>query len=304
MIKKNLAVTALAILLALPLACLPQGSFKLLKAGQELREVFSAISQGPTDSARIALSLDFQVRLRNALEISGSDSYAWDSLKFVAKLESPDGRFRLYNWNVPLTAGGNRYFCLIQFKGDLKKHKPVGLSELPSPPDDASKISCDSAGWYGALYYKIIPFETGAKQTAYILFGWNGISRDISGKLIEVLSFDSNGSPHFGLPVFPDYLDGKNLRIIFRFSSSATMSLRYQVQKVPGKPVWNKSRREYETKDMTRRMIVFDHLMPMDPQLEGQYKFYVPASETAEGFFLEGNSWKYVKEFDAKNPGK
>jgi len=49
-------------------------------------------------------------------------------------------------------------------------------------------------------------------------------------------------------------------------------------------------------------MIVFDHLLPLDPQLEGQYKFYVPSSETAEGFIYENFSWKYVPEFDALNP--
>ncbi len=279
-----------------------QSSFSLIKTEIELKEIFSGISHGKTDSARLALSLDFLNQLRIALSLEGSADYAWDSLKYVAKIESPDGLFRLYNWNVPLISGGNRYYGLIQFKGSLRKFLPVTLCDHSDTIKEPEYKICDSADWYGALYYKIIPFKMKDKKNAFILLGWDGIDSEIGSKLIEVLVFDKKGVPKFGAPVFPGYLDGKLSRIIFRHSSSTGMSLSYRQQSIPGKPVWNSKKREYETNNKTRLMIVFDHLSPMQPQLEGQYKFYVPASETAEGFIYENFNWKYIGEFDAMNP--
>ena len=280
----------------------PQGAFDLIRAEQELKEIFKGISQAENDSTRIILSLNFQKHLRLALNLHGSSSYSWDSLKNIAKVESPDGLFRLYNWNVPLISGGNRYFCLIQFKGTLKKIPPIALTDRSGSIAEPEKFGGDSLKWFGALYYKVIPFQLKDKRTSYILLGWEGFSNEISGKVIDILTLDNNCVPEFGARVFPGYRDGNFSRIIFRFSSSAGMSLRYQLQTLPGKPVWNSRKRKYESDKTSRWMIVFDHMVPIDPQLEGQYKFYVPASETAEGFIYENFSWEYIKEFDARNP--
>ncbi|MEI7491942.1 MAG: hypothetical protein WCK92_11125 [Bacteroidota bacterium] len=279
-----------------------QSTFSLKKTEQYLKEAFKDIGQAENDSARLALSLGFQKQLRVALSNSGSSDYPWDSLKFIAKTESPDGSFRLYNWNVPLLGGGNRYFCLIQFKGSMKKIPVVGLTDFSGSVAEPGQFSGDSLHWYGALYYKVIPFEQQDKTKAYILLGWAGISKDISGKIIEVMALGGNGTPAFGSPVFPGYLDGKLLRVVFRYASSAGMNLRYQLQILPGKPKWNAKKKEYTNSTGSQWMIVFDHLVPMDPQLAGQYQFYVPASETAEGFVYENFRWKYIGEFDARNP--
>ncbi|MCX6283237.1 MAG: hypothetical protein NTW31_03230 [Bacteroidetes bacterium] len=280
----------------------PQSNFSLKKTEQDLKDVFKTISQAENDSSRLEISLKFQKQLRFALAHSGSADYPWDSLKFVSRTESPDGSFRLYNWNVPLLSGNNRYFCLIQFKGSMKKMPVVALTDFSLSITEPGQFSGDSLHWYGALYYKVIPFELRDKKKAYILLGWNGISKEISGKIIEVLTLGSNGAPAFGSPVFPAYLDGKLLRIVFRYASTTVMNLRYQLQALPGKPKWNGKKKEFTNNTRSQWMIVFDHLVPMDPQLAGQYQFYVPASETAEGFVYENFQWKYIGEFDARNP--
>ena len=285
-----------------PCVSFEQSTVSLKKAEQDLREAFTAIGQSENDSTRLALSLAFQQQLRFVLSYSGSADYPWDSLKFVAKTESPDGSFRLYNWNVPLLGGSNRYFCLLQYKGSMKKLPVVALTDFSGSVTEPGQFSGDSLHWYGALYYKVIPFELKDKSKAYILLGWDGISKEISGKIIEVLTLGSNGAPSFGSPVFYGYLDGKLLRIVFRYASSAGMNLRYQLQVLPGKPKWNAKKKEYTNSTSSQWMIVFDHLVPMDPQLAGQYQFYVPASETAEGFVYENFRWKYIGEFDARNP--
>ena len=297
----NLRLLFIPLLLLFTFKGISQASFRLGKAEQEMKELFGSIGLGSTDSARLSLSRDFQKQLRLALNLPGSETYPWDSLKNLAKLESPDGLFRLYNWNVPSVRGGNKYFCIIQFKGALKKLKPVALTDHSDSIHDPSTYAADSMNWYGALYYKIIPFNITRKQIAYILLGWEGLNNEVNNKLIEVMT-TGDGKPEFGKAVFTGYKDGKQLRIIFNYASSASMSLKYSLQTIPGKPQWNERKREFESKRKQVSMIVFDHLLPLDPQLEGQYKFYVPSSETAEGFIYENFSWKYVPEFDALNP--
>jgi hypothetical protein len=279
-----------------------QGTVNLRNSERELRDLFKEISQALTDSQKIASSIEFSERLRSALQIEGSAEYPWDSLRYMAKITSPDGLFRLYNWNVPLTGGGNRYFCLIQFRKAWKKIPPCDLRDFSDSVTEPEKFTGDSLHWYGALYYDIIPYALRDNSTSYILLGWDGISKDMSSKVIDVLTFKSSGCPGFGSMVFPDFRDGRLFRIIFRYSSSASMSLRYRLQTIPGKPVWNSRKKEYQSDNISVKMIVFDHLVPMDPQLEGQYKFYIPSSETAEGFKYDNNSWRYIKEFDARNP--
>lgn len=286
-------------------ACIPahpQGKTGLKEREAELNLVFNSIRSLESDSEKLASAYEFQKLFRHALGMPGSFTFAWDSLKNLAKIMSPDGKFRIYNWNIPLSGGRNRYFCLLQFDGKGNNHPVIALQDASDTLADPEHFTGDSLCWYGALYYRIIPFMYGREAQAYILLGWDGMSEEMSGKIIEVLSFGPGNRPQFAGPPFRDYGDGKLLRVLFRFSASARMTLKYQDQSVPGKPVWNAKKREYEAREKEVKMIVFDHLVPMEPGLEGVFRYYVPSSETAAGFVYENREWKYTGEFDARNP--
>src|SRR3546814_7582784 len=91
--------------------------------------------------------------------------------------------------------------------------------------------------WYGAYYYKLIPVRS-ARDDYYVLLGWNSNGPGLSGRVIEALHF-KNGAPHFGLPVF-ESPEGIRNRVVFRYSSKASMMLDYLPEK---------------------KTIVFDHLV-------------------------------------------
>jgi len=278
-----------------------QVSSVLRQTEQSLKQSFTAITSDQDDQMRIGKSMNFQTDLALALRLQGSWNYPWDSLKNMAKMESPDGNFRIYNWNVPLSNGRNRYFCIIRFRNDQKNDSLLVLTDCSDSVNDPEHYIGDAGAWYGALYYKIIPFELKGGTKAYLLLGWDGINLEISSKLIEVLTFDEPYHPRFGAYLFPDFKDGKQTRIIFRFSSNTGMSLRYLSQKIPGKAKWNAKKREFEQPGKTVLMIVCDHLVPLDPKLENQYQFYVPSSEVADGFIFEDSFWKFIPEFNALN---
>jgi hypothetical protein len=300
----DISLVRLQVLLFLALNTLlgfAQGSALLKDTELALKRSFTSVISEQEDQDRIQQSLEFQSDLARALKLKGSWSYPWDSLKNMARLESPDRNFRIYNWNVPLSGGRNRYFCLIQFKDKLKNDSLLVLTDHSDSVKDQEHFTGKAGSWFGALYYKIIPFEMKGGAKAYLLLGWAGINTGISSKLIEVLTFDNKNQACFGGSVFPDFRDGKQTRVIFRYSSNSGMSLKYLLQKIPGKAKWNAKKREFEQPGRTMPMIVCDHLIPLDPKLENQFQFYVPSSEVADGFIFEDNSWKFIPEFEALN---
>jgi hypothetical protein len=49
-------------------------------------------------------------------------------------------------------------------------------------------------------------------------------------------------------------------------------------------------------------MIVLDRIVPMDPQMEGRYEYYIPSSDVMDGYVFSGDCWKRVEGIDARNP--
>ena len=47
------------------------------------------------------------------------------------------------------------------------------------------------------------------------------------------------------------------------------------------------------------QFIIYDHLSPTSPQLEGMYDFYVPDG-SYDAFKWEKGKWVYIKDFDAR----
>ncbi len=148
-----------------------------------------------------------------ALNTANSFDYAFDSLSDIARLMPSDKKFRIINWNVPYNDGTQDYFGFIQEKyvqkknkGLFKKEKTEMLqlyplidksAEIKNPENTIS----DNKKWYGMLYYKIITKKTKSK-TYYTLLALDGNDKFSVKKIIDVLTFDNNGTPRFGADIF------------------------------------------------------------------------------------------------------
>ena len=88
---------------------------------------------------------------------------------------------------------GIRLVALIDMH-DAYEKKPIG--------------TVDYTDWYGALYYKIIPFENGNK-TEYLLLGWDGGTAGSNYKILDVLVLGKK-SVRFGSPVLFQIISYKN----------------------------------------------------------------------------------------------
>jgi len=270
------------------------------QAEDTLSSILASINRAGNDSVKNLLNQDFSKALLKALDLPASDNYPFASLKTLARIAPQDNKFRIYHWNLPSASGRPRYFGFLKLQGhDPPKIFPLtDFSDSLTAPDTAL---LDCHHWLGALYYQVIPCEMASGEMIYTLLGWAGRNPRITTKIIEILYFDGHGDPHFGRRIFPDYMDGNMTRIIFRYAATTSMSLKYEDQVLPGEKKWNSRKREFESAAITARMIVFDRLVPLDPQLEGQYQFYVPGGDVAEGFIFDKHCWKYMSGMDIRN---
>ena len=270
------------------------------QAEDTLSSILSALNRASDDSTRNVMNIAFRENLAAAITLRSSDSYPFDSLKTLVKVTSPDNKFRFFHWNLPSRDGKNRYYGFLK----LLNHDPAVVYMLHDVSDSLSypdTVQSGSKQWFGALYYKVIPEETATGIKIYTLLGWSGKNSAITQKVIEVLSFDDLGEPRFGLKIFPDYKGGNMTRIIFRFASTATMALKYVPQTISTKQGWNAKKRAFDYSLSETPMIVYDRMVPLDPQLEGQYQFYVPAGELSDGFVFTRHSWNSIRGIDTRN---
>jgi hypothetical protein len=281
-------------------AAFGQNYDNMVQAEDSLAAILTLINQTKDDSLRLTLNNSFADVLKHALMLPESAGYPFQLLKSLVKITAPDNKFSIYQWNLPDNQGNHTYFGFIKtLKSESVKVFPLKdfADSLPNP--DTAHL--DNLHWFGALYYKIISCVTEHGKQYYTLLGWAGKNAVITQKIIEVLNFDDQDVPKFGLSVFPDFESGKMTRIIFRYSASTSMSLKYEDQIIATQKKWNAKKRVFEFKTRTAKMIVCDRLVPLDPQLDGQYQFYVAAGDVFDGFEFRNGCWNYEKGIDSRN---
>lgn len=224
-------------------------------------------------------NLTFKENLKKALGYEGTFKYPFDSLKKVMSvLTAPDNSFRLFNWNIE-KPNGEFYYSALVMKFDKRRDRYVftELFDKSASLLSPETRSLDQRRWYGALYYKIIVLPRGGKDY-YTLLGWDGNDRVTTKKIIDVMAF-SGSKIKFGFPIFR--MDGKwKRRVIFEYADDASVSVRH-----------------YKTKKTED--IVFDHLSPASPQLEGQAAFLYP-DLSYDAFRLTKGKWLLLKDVDAR----
>ncbi len=202
--------------------------------------------------SRFEKNAQFVKKLVTALKVNGSFNYGFDSLKRISVLKSPDNSFRIITWFIPTDEGSYRYYGTIQMATPNGSLKLFPLTDNTSNLTDVNAVT-DAKNWLGARYYEVLPVIVNGKQPYFILLGWKGNNHKTTKKVIEVLSFEK-GEPVFGKNIFET---AKNIplknRVVFEYNKLNAMTLTF---------------------DKKVNMIVFDHLVPYDPKMVGNFEFY------------------------------
>jgi hypothetical protein len=232
----------------------------------------------------VNLNNPFESYLNKVLENDAAFRYPFDSLsKFMSIIKSPDDQIRIFNWNYELVNEQQLYGCFImRFDKHTNSYSSTKLNDASMFAKDPEYTQYNKKNWYGALYYAIIPVKKD-KSVYYTLLGWDGNNKFSNKKIIETMSFQSNGNIKFGLPYFI-YPNGKTKRrVVFQYNKQSYMSLKY-------------------FKERKEELIIFDHLIPKSPQLEGMYDWYV-TDLSFDAFKLENEKWVFIGQVN-KNSKK
>jgi len=253
------------------------GNSKLLLMYQDsLNHLGKKFINNETEMERMNANSQFIQTLVQALKISHSFSFPFDSVKTITIINSPDNKFRIISWHIAFDDGSYRFYGTIQINaGDQLKMFPLtDYSPYIKNPEDTV---ADNSKWFGAQYYKIIPVNTGT-NLSYVLLGWKGYTDKSTKKVIEVLSFDRSGKPVLGMPIFDG--NGKTRkRVVFEYSRQVSMLLKYETE---------------------RHMIVFDNLAPPDKKQKGKFDLYGP-DLSYNGYQLKDGRWHYIDNIDMRN---
>ena len=227
---------------------------------------------------RELLNSQFKQTLYRSLQHEAAFDCNFDSVKSLVRLVPSDKKMVLLNWEFPNDDGTFVYFGYVMYTHPKTKKKTIvelkdNSENLKRPESQVLKPD----NWFGAHYYKMILVKH-KRNTYYCLLGADWNNKLSKKKLIDVVSISKDGSIKFGAPII-QYNKVIVNRIIFEYTAAVSMSLRY---------------------DDASKMIIFDHLSPIDETLKGQYQFYAP-DLSYDAFKFKKGKWIHIENIDARN---
>jgi len=151
---------------------------------------------------------------------TGSYAVSMDSIPWLSVLHGAD--FRLVTWQLRISDNEHKYSGFLQWADRVVWFKDK------RPFINGSEYSIYTpSGWYGCLYYRIIPFESGGVKY-YTLLGYNAEDRLISTKVADILDL-SGDEPRLGLPVFIGNGEAKT-RLLMTYGDISPARMLYDPQ--------------------------------------------------------------------------
>jgi hypothetical protein len=247
------------------------------ETSQLLEELFDRLVDNHNDSLRIRINDSIILNLDGYIKSDTVFNHRFTNLRHLGQITSPDSLLKIITWNLILENEPSRYYCyFIRKQSTGKGNKIFRLSAGYNKNQIRSDSTYTESNWYGALYYEIRPDKIG-NQDCWIILGIDYGNPDITRKIIDVISFTNDGSILFGQKCFSSGEDLK-FRVVFEYSSSATMSLRFR----------------------TDNSIVFDHLVSFSQNSRDDRQYYAP-DYSFDAYNFENGLWKLKINVDVRN---
>ena len=220
----SFALFSLFLIFGTNISAQDEGAFSAIE--NQLNYYQKVIGNSEDVKERIAASDSCKMLLNDNWQKPGFFEHPFDKIQGMQVLTSPDERFRIFNWNIPLEDALHSYeaFLLVKDESNEDEMSWIQLEKSNRPPSNLKNRTLRADKWYGALYYNIIEMDRG-KKDYYVLLGWDGKDGITNRKFIEVLSFNSRNEPRLGASVF-HMENGVQKRVIFEYANEVSMSLR------------------------------------------------------------------------------
>jgi hypothetical protein len=245
-----------------------------LRAYEDTLGVLSFALQNDTSASERLAACHQMIRvLKTALKTPNSFHYPFSRLQSISTQAPADSSFRIFTWQLFVNDSTYKYFGAMQMNQPELKLYP--LIDRGHEIEDPLSETLTNDRWLGCLYYSIQSFGT-KKEPKYLLCGFDGFSFFEKQKIVEVLTFDTEGKPQFGAEVFDFPADYKpapdQKRIILQYSSEAKVRCNF---------------------DPLYEMVLFDHLIPFNTSFN---TYAMVPDGSYDGLKLEKGRWKLINK--------
>jgi len=243
-----------------------------------LEKLFSRLVSSRDDADRIRINDSIKFIIDGYSESDTAFTHKFTNLKFLGQITSKDSRLKIITWNLILKDSRSRYYCY--FINNTGKKKQVyrlegKYSEMPVKND----VTYTEKNWYGALYYDLRLYGKG-NDNYWVLLGIDFGNPSITRKIIDIVSFTPEGGIIFGRRLFASGNQVK-FREVLEYSSEAVVSLKF----------------------VSDKSIVFDHLVPVSPEMKDSREYYGP-DFSYDAYNLEKGVWRFKSNVDIRNRKK
>lgn len=222
-----------------------------------------------------------------------------DSTGLLYNLISTDKKVQIITWAIIFDEKWEHYGFIKSYSESKKEYKIFELIPSDFHHSTYSKDTYNHDNWPAALYIKMVETSYNNKDY-YTLLGWLPSQDQTAFKLIEVLTLSKSGKPSFGKLNFFMIEKEYHKRMLFSYNFQSKFQLDYGEYSYSNRK-WNKKKKKYETETFSEELIVFDHLIPMYPDLADLPEFMVPMGNAVDAFYFEKGKWRMKADIDARN---
>lgn len=240
---------------------------------EEIERIAYDLLNADSKQQKIDLNQALKKLLLKELNKEEAKNHPFTNIKSLSVLTPEDSSFRLFNWNIPYANGTFDFECGILNLNSNKDSAFTFLTEVVKDSIHENYIGQPNE-WVPGLIYDLVQFKT-QFETYYTLLVWDGNNVLTNKKSIDVLWFDADQNARFGAPILVSN-QGRKCRRIFEFGNENKMRLYF---------------------DSLNQRIVFDHLSPSKPNLEGIYEYY-GADLSYDAYQWSGSFWRYHADID------
>ncbi len=279
-----------------------------MKNHEDSVDVLSGLMLHDTSATSRFVSCKYMIKhLVKALKVDNSFQYTFPQFERISVQYPEDSSFRIFTWQLYVSADDYRYYGAIQLNS--KELQLIPLSDRTENIPNPEKTLTTSKEWFGAIYYNIKQVDSKDFGRYYMLFGYDANNFFTRRKLIDVIQI-KEGEAYFGLPVFtipPDILEEK--RKIEEFNANVPIGNRIKVSDAEmlaskGDAVtvsrfivtYSAEASALLNYDQEYDMILFDNLIEMGGNYNGQGRIFVPDG-SYRGFKLQNDgTWLEVEK--------
>jgi hypothetical protein len=240
-----------------------------------LEKLFGRLVACTEDDNRLRINDSIKTIIDSYTESDTVFTHKFANLKFLGQVTSKNSQLKIITWNLLLNDSESRYYCYF-INNSGKKNQVHRLEGKYSETQVRSDTVYSEKDWYGALYYDLRLYKK-ENQLYWLLLGLDLGNPKITRKIIDVLSFSPDGGIVFGKKLFASG-EVTKYREVLEYSSEAVVSLKF----------------------LTDKSIIFDHLVPVSPALQGIKEYYGP-DFSYDGYSLEKGIWRFKSDVDVRN---